>query len=173
MGSKVTYGQLVGTFDGLNWTFKVSLRALEDLRGPMKDLWWHMLDLRMDLCASQEASSGWSQPKDQFEMICTSLMPNFSFLARTEAEIANWLPEGVNNDSKGGSRGWGQLWKLFKKDIYKYQVEFQLYSLNKGWDSNLTPRGQRWPPGRQGGSSGDPHNCGQLALFGVRGWVNQ
>ena len=118
-------------------------------------------------------SRGWGQPKDQFETICTSLMPNFSFLARTEAEIANWLPEGVNNDSKGGSRGWGQLWKLFKKDIYKYQVEFQLYSLNKGWDSNLTPRGQRWPPGRQGGSSGDPHNCGQLALFGVRGWVNQ
>ena len=38
MGSKVTYGQLVGTFDGLNWTFKVSLRALEELRGPMKDL---------------------------------------------------------------------------------------------------------------------------------------
>ena len=32
-------------------------------------------------------------------------MPNFSFLARTEAEIANWLPEGVNNDSKGGQEG--------------------------------------------------------------------
>ena len=27
--------------------------------------------------------------KNQFEMICTSLMPNFSFLAQTEAEVAN------------------------------------------------------------------------------------
>ena len=27
MGSKVNYGQLVGTFNGLNWTFRVSVRA--------------------------------------------------------------------------------------------------------------------------------------------------
>ena len=28
-------------------------------------------------------------------------------------------------------------------------------------------RGQRWPPGGQGGSSGDPHNSGQLGLWYV------
>ena len=33
MGSKVTYGQLVGTFNGLNWTFMVSVRAYRRPKG--------------------------------------------------------------------------------------------------------------------------------------------
>ena len=33
MGSKVNYGQLVGTFNGLNWTFRVSVRAYRRPKG--------------------------------------------------------------------------------------------------------------------------------------------
>ena len=33
MGSKVNYGQLVGTFNELNWTFRVSVRAYRRPKG--------------------------------------------------------------------------------------------------------------------------------------------
>ena len=40
----------------------------------------------------------------------------FSFLASAEAEIANCPPEGTPQGGRGfgGSRGWGQLRKLFE-----------------------------------------------------------
>ena len=59
MGSKGTYGLLFGTFEELNGTFRESVRACRRPKGTYGGL-----------------KATYVEPKD----LCTSLMPNFSFL---------------------------------------------------------------------------------------------
>ena len=95
---------------------------------------------------------GWwgGQCKNQFEIICTGVMPNFSFLAPTEDEIAI-CPLGGSTMTPGGSWGWDQWSKSIWNYMYWSHAQFQLPGSNRSWI--WTPEGGQQRPPREGWGS--------------------